>query len=111
MAILNRFPAILLYCDSTRFFASRCGISGDSGPAILGIVRFATRDSVPLSSDLSGIVSVCSRTECTAVAAKQLRLLTRPENSLADFSHQSQRKSCEVSVAKEFASEYEWFCE
>ena len=44
MAILNRFSAILLYCDSTRFFASRCGISGDSRPAILGIVRFAIRD-------------------------------------------------------------------
>ena len=48
MAILNRFSAILLYCDSTHFSASRCGISGDSGPAILGIVRFAIRDSVPL---------------------------------------------------------------
>ena len=50
MAILNRFSAILLYCDSTHFFASRCRISGDSGPAILGIVRFAIRDSVPLVS-------------------------------------------------------------
>ena len=50
MAILNRFSAILLYCDSTHYFASRCGISGDSGPAILGIVRFAIRDSVPLRS-------------------------------------------------------------
>ena len=34
MAILNRFSAILLYCDSTHFFASRCGISGDSRPAL-----------------------------------------------------------------------------
>ena len=42
------FPAILLCCDSTQFSASRCGISGDSRPAILGIVRFAIRDSVPL---------------------------------------------------------------
>ena len=25
MAILNRFSAILLHCDSTRFFDSRCG--------------------------------------------------------------------------------------
>ena len=50
MAILNRFPAILLYCDSTHLFASRCGISGDSRPEILGIVRFAIRDSVPLST-------------------------------------------------------------
>ena len=49
MAILNRFAAILLYCDSTPFFASGCGILGDSRPAILGIVRFAIRDSVPLS--------------------------------------------------------------
>ena len=50
MAILNRFSAILLYCDSTHFSASRCGISGDSRPAILGIVRSAIRDSVPLSA-------------------------------------------------------------
>ena len=48
MAILNRFSAILLYCDSTHVCASRCGISGDFS-AILGIVRFAVRDSVPLS--------------------------------------------------------------
>ena len=48
MAILNRLSAILLCCDSTPFFASRCGISGDSMLAILGIVRFAIRDSVPL---------------------------------------------------------------
>ena len=48
MAILNRSFAILLFCDSTPFFASRCGISGDSRPAIPGIVRFAIRDSVPL---------------------------------------------------------------
>ena len=33
--------AILLCCDSAPFFASRCGISGDSRPAILGIWRFA----------------------------------------------------------------------
>ena len=46
MAILNRFCAILLYCDSTYSFASRCGISGDSGPASLGIMRFTIRDSV-----------------------------------------------------------------
>ena len=50
MAILNQFSAILLYFDSTHFFASRCGISGDSRPAILGIVRFAIRESGPLSS-------------------------------------------------------------
>ena len=43
MAILNRFSAILLYCASTQSFASRCRISGDSRPAILGIVRFAIR--------------------------------------------------------------------
>ena len=30
MAILNRFSAILQYCDSTHFFTSLCGISGDS---------------------------------------------------------------------------------
>ena len=40
----------LLYCDSTHVFAaSHCGISGDSRPAVLGIVRFAIRASVPLS--------------------------------------------------------------
>ena len=50
LAILNRFSAILLCCDSAHFFASRCGNSGDSKPAIPGIVRFAIRDSVPLSS-------------------------------------------------------------
>ena len=48
--ILNLFSANLLYCDSTHLFASRRGIPGDSRPAILGIVRFAIRDSVPLSS-------------------------------------------------------------
>ena len=43
-----------IFCDSTllRFdsmiFASHCGNSGDSRPAILGIVRFAIRDSVSL---------------------------------------------------------------
>ena len=46
--------AILLDCDSTHvfFFASGCGMSGDSRPAILGIVQFAIRDSVPLSHDI-----------------------------------------------------------
>ena len=51
MAILNRFSVILLillYCSLTLYLASRCGISGDSRPAILGIMRFAIRDSVPL---------------------------------------------------------------
>ena len=48
MAILNRFSMILPYCDSAHFCASRCGISGDSRAVILGIVRFAIRDSVPL---------------------------------------------------------------
>ena len=57
MAVLNRFSAILLYCDSAPFFASRCGISGDSRPAILGIVRFAIRDSVPLRSGGRGTLS------------------------------------------------------
>ena len=52
MAILKQFSAILLYCDLTHFCASRCRISGDYRPAILGIVRFAIRDSVPLSSEI-----------------------------------------------------------
>ena len=49
MAILNRLSrdnSTFLRFDS--FFASRCGISGDSRPAILGIVGFAIRTSVPL---------------------------------------------------------------
>ena len=41
LAILSRFSAILFYCDSTCFNASCCENSGDSWPAILGIVRFA----------------------------------------------------------------------
>ena len=49
MAILNRFSSILLHFDSTEMFACHCGILGDSRPAILGIVRFTIRDSVPLS--------------------------------------------------------------
>ena len=52
MAIPNRFSAVLRYCDSTHIFASCCGISVDSRPAIenriLGIGRFAICDSVPL---------------------------------------------------------------
>ena len=49
MVVLNRFSAILLHGDSDQCCASRCGNSGDSRPAILRIVRFAIRDSVPLS--------------------------------------------------------------
>ena len=64
LAILNRFSAILLCCDSAHFFASRCGNSGDSKPAIPGIVRFAIRDSVPLSSGVS----------CYAFSRRMLRL-------------------------------------
>ena len=43
MAILNRFSAVLPYCDSTYFCASRCGNSGDFRLAILELVdlRFA----------------------------------------------------------------------
>ena len=48
MASLNRFSAILFYCDSTHLFASRCRISGDSRPAILGSVRFVICNFVPL---------------------------------------------------------------
>ena len=67
MAILNRFSAILLCCDSTHNFASRCGISGDSRPASLGIVRLAIRDSVPLSPkwcDVPPLVLVSHRHIC-----------------------------------------------
>ena len=35
LAILNRFSATLLHCDSTHFCASCFGNSGDSTPAIL----------------------------------------------------------------------------
>ena len=34
---------------------------------------------------------------------------SRPENLLANFSHEISKKNCELSVAKEFASEREWF--
>ena len=44
------FPRFYFTAIPLIFFASRCGISGHSRPAILGIVRFAIRDSVPLSS-------------------------------------------------------------
>ena len=51
MAILNRFSAILLAAIRLELInASRCKISGDSRPAILGIAPFAIRDSVPLRS-------------------------------------------------------------
>ena len=48
MAILNRFPRFYFTAIRLIFVASRCRISGDSRPAILGIIRFAVRDSVPL---------------------------------------------------------------
>ena len=56
------------------------------------------------------------RPECTAVAAIELRMrmriLTRLKNSLANFlaTKSQTKKSCEFSVAKEFANECEWFC-
>ena len=40
MAILNRFSAILLCCDSTHFLGFSLRIPGDSRPGTLGIVRF-----------------------------------------------------------------------
>ena len=43
LAILNRFTSMLVHGDSAQFCASRCGHSGDSNPAILGIVRFSIR--------------------------------------------------------------------
>ena len=46
--------SFLLRFDS--FFASRCGSSGDSRPAIPGVVGFAIRDSVPLRSGLHSTV-------------------------------------------------------
>ena len=50
MEILNRFSAILLTANQQKI-ACPCGkFSGHSRPAILGIVRFAIRDSMPLSS-------------------------------------------------------------
>ena len=61
MAILNRFSAILFYCDSTYFCASRCGISGDSRPAILGIMRFvrSTSNSIFYRIIRAGIGVLC----------------------------------------------------
>ena len=91
MAILNRFSAILLYCDATHFLASRCRISGDSRPAILGIVRFAIRDSVPLRSrvyaeegpefspNFQGLsCCVCSERETTEILAKNPHHFSMP---------------------------------
>ena len=40
-------------CDATPCFASRCGTSGDSRPTVVGIVRFASHDSVLLRSTLT----------------------------------------------------------
>ena len=40
LAILNRFSAILFYCDSTHFCASHCGISGKSDKMTYIILRF-----------------------------------------------------------------------
>ena len=48
MAILNRFSPRVYFTAIRLVFASRRGIFGDSRPAILGIVRFAIRASVPL---------------------------------------------------------------
>ena len=45
-----RFGVATLCQVSTHFCASRCGNSGDSRPANLGIVWFAICDSVPLRS-------------------------------------------------------------
>ena len=49
--------------------------------------------------------------ECTTVAAIRMRMefVMRPEILLANLSHQISNKSCELLVAKEFASECEWF--
>ena len=49
LAILSRFSVVLLHCGSTQVCASRCRNSGDSRPAMRGNVRFAIRNSVPLS--------------------------------------------------------------
>ena len=50
LAILNRFSAISLHCDSTHFCTSRLGNPGDSWSAMLGIVRFVICDSMPSNS-------------------------------------------------------------
>ena len=52
-----------------------------------------------ISRNFAGLFRGGGRTECTAVAAIQLRMrmrsLTRPENLLANFSHQISNKNCE----------------
>ena len=63
MAILNRFSAILQNCDLTRFLACRCEISGDSRPAIMEIVRFAIRDSVPLTKISGAMASLATSSD------------------------------------------------
>ena len=59
-------------------------------------------------------IACSTRSECTTVAAIRLRMrmriLTRPESSLAYCSNQITTKSCELTVVKESASECEGFC-
>ena len=54
MAILNRFSAILLYCDSSHLFASRCGISGDSRLRDSRFCAVKVREENPLLNRIGG---------------------------------------------------------
>ena len=96
LAILNRFSAILLCCDSAHFFASRCGNSGDSKPAIPGIVRFAIRDSVPLSEghsrDTSG--SKGPRDSCSRPGGLQIWFSMPGSNIVEQQPAARQHVSC-----------------
>ena len=50
--------------------------------------------------------------ECSAVAAIQLRMRNAnsdPRQNFANFHQQMSKKKCKLSIAKEFASDYEWF--
>ena len=71
-----------------------------------------------MSRTPGGVQKVCAKKvrrilrslpKCTTVAAIQLRMrmriLTRPKNSLAIFCDQISTRSCELSIAKEFAGE------
>ena len=91
LAILNRFCAILLCCDSAHFFASRCGNSGDSKPAIPGIVRFAIRDSVPLRSSQTLRSLCCDLNRAIGVHSLNIRSTLELGNGLRELTAFAER--------------------
>ena len=89
MAILNRFSANLLYCDSTHYVASHCGISWrfqarDSGNRAIRDSRFCAAKLHSLIHSLKPTLFQCHfsllrfEPECTAVAAMRLQIQKYP---------------------------------